>query len=52
MRGEVFGHVSRRHGQAEADDRLALLDAHFPKRMRRAGYAARAPLIADAVVSP
>ena len=50
LRGEVFGHVSRRHGQAEADDRLAALDAHFPKRMRRAGYAARAPLIAEGAI--
>jgi hypothetical protein len=49
LRGEVFGHVSRRHGQAEADARMASLDAHFPKRMRRAGFATRAPLIgADA----
>lgn len=47
LRGEVFGHVSRRHGQATADDRLAELDAHFPKRMRRAGFAARAPTITD-----
>ncbi len=47
LRGEVFGHVSRRHGQAEAEDRLIALDAHFPRRMRRAGHAARAPLIAD-----
>ena len=45
LRGEVFAHVSRRHGQAEANARLAELDTHFPKRMRRAGYAARAPII-------
>ena len=45
LRGEVFAHVSHRHGQAEANDRLVALDTHFPKRMRRAGYAARAPLI-------
>ncbi len=47
LRGEVFGHVSRRHGQTEADSRLTELDGHFPKRMRRAGFATRAPLIGD-----
>ncbi len=46
LRGEVFGHVSRRHGQTEAEARLVSLDSHFPKRMRRAGFAARAPLVA------
>lgn len=30
LRGEVFGHVSRRHGQAEAEARQVALDAHFP----------------------
>ncbi len=50
LRGEVFGQVSRRHGQTEAEDRLAELDRHFPKRMRRGGYAARAPLIADGAI--
>jgi hypothetical protein len=45
LRDEVFGHVSRRHGQAEAQARLATLDGHFPRRMRRAGFAARAPMI-------
>jgi hypothetical protein len=45
LRGEVFAHVSRRHGQAEAQARLATLDGHFPRRMRRAGFAARAPAI-------
>lgn len=47
LRGEIFGHVSRRHGQAESEVRLASLDSHFPKRMRRAGFATRAPLVAD-----
>ncbi len=50
LRGEVFGQVSRRHGQLEAEDRLAELDRHFPKRMRRGSYAARAPLIADGAI--
>jgi len=45
LRGEVFGHVSRRYGQTEAGSRLSELDGHFPKRMRRAGFATRAPLI-------
>ncbi len=48
LRGEVFGHVSRRHGQVEANARLVSLDTHFPKRMRRGGYASRAPSIVDA----
>jgi len=47
LRGEVFGHVSRRYGQTEAELRLTELDGHFPKRMRRAGFATRAPLIGD-----
>ena len=47
VRGEVFGHVSRRHGQTEAESRLGELDRHFPKRMRRAGFATRAPMIGD-----
>ena len=50
LRGEVFRHVSRRHGQTEAEERLTALDGHFPKRMRRAGFVARAPLIADDAV--
>jgi hypothetical protein len=32
FRGDVFGHVSRRHDQAEAGRRLAALDRHFAKR--------------------
>jgi hypothetical protein len=55
LRGEVFAQVSRRHGQVEANDRLAALDGHFPKRMRRANYAVRAPLIgaeASAILRP
>jgi hypothetical protein len=47
LRGDVFGHVARRHGQAEANARMASLDAHFPKRMRRAGFASQAPVIGD-----
>lgn len=47
LRGEVFGHVSRRHGQVEAEARLAELDSHFAKRMRRIGFATRAPIITD-----
>ncbi len=47
LRGEIFGHVSRRHGQTEAVDRLISLDAHFPKRMRRADFTGRAPVISE-----
>ena len=32
LRGEVFGHVARRHDQIEAERRLAVLDRHFAKR--------------------
>jgi len=48
LRGEVFGHISRRHGQSEADVRLGTLDAHFPKRMRRLGFATHAHRVAGA----
>ena len=51
LRGEVFGHVARRHGQAQADVRLASLDAHFPKRMRRVGFATHALRVAHASAS-
>jgi len=42
LRTEVFDRVARRHGQLEAERRLAALDAHFarrarPTRSRRAG---------------
>jgi len=36
VRGEIFDHVSRRRDQAEAGRRLAVLDRHFEKRLRRA----------------
>jgi hypothetical protein len=43
LREEVFGHVARRHDQAEAVRRLAALDQHFRRRPRplalRAGSA-------------
>ena len=35
FRGEVFGHVSRRHDQGEAEQRLAMLDRHFASRSAR-----------------
>jgi hypothetical protein len=37
FRGEVFGHVSCRHDQAEATRRLAVLDRHFARRSARSG---------------
>ncbi len=44
FRGEVFGEVSRRHDQAEAERRLAALDRHFvPRSALAAGALARAP---------
>ncbi len=51
VRGEVFGHVSRRHGQTQAESRLGELDGHLPRRMRRAGFATRAPSIGDDAVA-
>ena len=34
LRAEVFGRVALRHGQAEAERRLAGLDVHFARRAR------------------
>lgn len=36
LRAEVFGRVAGRHGQAEAERRLAGLDVHFARRARTA----------------
>jgi hypothetical protein len=42
LRAEVFGRVAERHGQAEAERRLAAIDAHFARKSRRRPYRARA----------
>jgi len=34
LRAEVFARVAQRHGQAEAERRLAALDSHFARRAR------------------
>jgi len=34
LRAEVFGRVALRHGQVEAERRLAELDVHFARRTR------------------
>ena len=34
LRAEIFGRVAQRHGQTEAERRLAALDAHFVRRAR------------------
>lgn len=36
LRAEVFGRVALRHGQVEAERRLADLDVHFARRARPA----------------
>lgn len=38
LRAEVFSLVALRHSQAEADDRLAWLNRHFPTRGPRSGF--------------
>lgn len=38
FRSEVFSRVARRHDQAEAARRLALLDRHFARRSRRVQF--------------
>jgi hypothetical protein len=35
LRAEVFGRVAERHGQGEAERRLAGLDRHFARRVRK-----------------
>jgi hypothetical protein len=42
LRAEVFGRVAERHGQAEAERRLAALDGHFARRSLRAPARVRA----------
>jgi hypothetical protein len=39
LRAEAFELVSRQHSQADADERLALLNRHFPTRSPRSGFA-------------
>jgi hypothetical protein len=39
LRAEVFRLVSLHHSQAEADERLAGLNRHFPTRSPRSGFA-------------
>lgn len=38
LRAEVFSLVSLHHDQAEADERLAWLNRHFPTRSPRSGF--------------
>lgn len=40
LRLDVFNLVSCQHDQAEADDRLARLNRHFPTRSPRSGFGA------------
>jgi hypothetical protein len=48
FRGEVFGHVARRHDQTEAARRLAMLDRHFTKRSALARWRDASDAGADA----
>jgi hypothetical protein len=40
LRAEIFSLVSLHHDQAEADERLAWLNRHFPTRSPRSGFGA------------
>ena len=44
LRADVFSLVSLHHSQAEADERLAALNRHFPPRAPRSGFGGLAPL--------
>ena len=43
LRAEIFALVSHTHDQAEAQQRLASLNRHFPTRSARSGFAALDP---------
>lgn len=43
LRSEIFALVSHTHDQAEAQQRLASLNRHFPTRSARSGFAALDP---------
>jgi hypothetical protein len=38
LRADVYGVVARQHSQAEAEQRVAALNCHFPTRSPRSGF--------------